>query len=216
MTVGAASDTAATSTVEDVVARADQAFRLARIRPTSDRARWLGAIADALDDGAEELIAAAEGETSLPQGRLVGELARTTAQLRLFADAIAEGSYLELTIDRPNPGATPPIPDLRRMLVPLGPVAVYAASNFPFAFSVAGGDSASALAAGCAVIVKAHPGHHETSRLTAATVSSALRDAGAPDGLFGMVEGFAAGVELIGHPVIRAAAFTGSLAGGRA
>ncbi len=174
---------------------------------TAERAGWLETIADALDGSAASLVELAMEETHLAEARLVGEVARTTNQLRLFAEVVREGSYLEAAID--HAGAT--TPDLRRMLRPLGPVAVYAASNFPFAFSVAGGDTASALAAGCPVVVKAHPGHPRTSRATASLVSAAL-----PDGVFTMVEGFEAGIALIEDPAIQAAAFTGSLAGGRA
>lgn len=183
-----------------------------------DRARavWLRAIADRLDAHAEELIEAADAETALGRPRLPGELARTTAQLRLFAGVIEEGSYLEATIDHPDATATPPIPDLRRVLRPIGPVAVFAASNFPFAFSVAGGDTASALAVGCPVIVKAHPGHPRTSALTAGHVSAALSAAGAPEGAFAMINGFDAGLALVDHAGIRAVAFTGSVPGGRA
>ncbi|MEA4944509.1 MAG: aldehyde dehydrogenase (NADP(+)) [Propionicimonas sp.] len=176
------------------------------------RAGWLRAIADALDAHVDDLVALADGETALGAARLTGEVARTTGQLRLFAAVLADGGYLEAIIDHAAPGR----PDLRRMLRPLGPVAVYAASNFPFAFSVAGGDTASALAVGCPVVVKAHPGHPETSRRTAALVTEALAAAGAPVGAFGLVEGFEAGLALIDHPAITAAAFTGSVAGGRA
>lgn len=180
-----------------------------------DRIRWLEAIADVLDAESGDLVALAAEETHLGASRLHGEIARTTGQLRLFAHMIREGSYLEATIDHSDPAATPPRPDLRRLLVPLGPVAVYAASNFPFAFSVAGGDTASALAVGCPVVVKAHQGHLRTSERTAALVGAALEKAGAPAGTFGMVDGREAGVALVQHPAIRAASFTGSVAGGR-
>ena len=150
------------------------------------------------------------------EARLTGEVARTTGQLRLFAAVIRDGGYLEAIIDHARPEATPPQPELRRLLVPIGPVAVYAASNFPFAFSVAGGDTASALAVGCPVIVKAHGGHPELSRRTAEIVGDALTGAGAPAGAFGLVEGFEAGRALVQHPGIKAAGFTGSLTGGRA
>lgn len=204
------------STVDEAVRSATLAADWTAEQPAAHRAAWLRALAAALDDAGTELVPLAMQESGLPEPRLRGELARTTAQLRLFAAAVEEGSWLEATVDHPDPSATPPIPDLRRMLVPLGPVAVYAASNFPFAFSVAGGDTASALAAGCSVIVKAHPGHPETSRRTVGIARSALLAAGAPDGLITLVEGFEAGVELIDHPALRAAAFTGSLRGGRA
>jgi len=182
----------------------------------ADRAGWLRAVADALDADVADLVAIADRETHLGVARLTGEVARTSGQLRLFASVVDEGSYLEATIDHPVPTATPPRPDLRRMLRPLGPVAVFAASNFPFAFSVAGGDTASALAVGSPVIVKAHPGHPELSRRTAGLVEKALLAAGAPAGAFALVEGYEAGIALVQHPAIAAVAFTGSVTGGRA
>ncbi len=180
------------------------------------RASWLRAIADDLDGAVDELVELAMAETALPDARLRGEVARTTGQLRLFADVLLEGSYLEAVLDSADPAATPPRPDLRRMLRPIGPVAVFAASNFPFAFSVAGGDTASALAVGCPVIVKAHPGHPLTSRRTAELVVAALDRLGAPGGTFALVEGFDEGLALVDSPAIQAVAFTGSLRAGRA
>jgi NADP-dependent aldehyde dehydrogenase len=182
----------------------------------SERAAWLRAVANLLDHHRDDLAAIADEETALGLPRLTGEVGRTTGQLRMFADVLLEGSYLEVVIDQAEPDATPPRPDLRRMLQPLGPVAVFAAGNFPFAFSVVGGDTASALAAGCPVVVKAHPGHPRTSRATGHLVVQALRDAGAPVGTFGVVEGFEAGKDLVVDPAITAVGFTGSLAGGRA
>jgi NADP-dependent aldehyde dehydrogenase len=196
------------------VAAATAAFNAALASSPDERARWLESIAAALDGHTTELVELAVAETHLTEARLTGEVARTTGQLRLFATVVREGSYLEATIDHAD--ATSLRPDIRRMLRPLGPVAVYAASNFPFAFSVAGGDTASALAAGAPVVVKAHPGHPLTSRRTAELVTEALRAAGAPNGLFALVEGFEEGIALVEHPGIRAAAFTGSLRGGRA
>ena len=156
-------------------------------------------------------------ETSLPEGRLRGELTRTTFQLRLFADVVTEGAYLDARVDHADAdwpmGA--PRPDLRRLLIPLGPVVVFAASNFPFAFSVAGGDTASALAAGCSVILKAHPGHPELSAATGEVVTRALYEAGTPDGLFALITGTEAGRLALEHPLIKAGAFTGSIPGGR-
>lgn len=180
------------------------------------RAAWLRAIADTLDAHADELVDVADAETHLGSQRLTGEVARTTGQLRLFADVITEGSYLEAVIDHAVPTATPPRPDLRRVLHPIGPVAVFSASNFPFAFSVAGGDTASALAVGCPVVVKAHSGHLELSRRTADFVLEALERAGAPAGVFALVTGREAGQALVVDPVIQAVGFTGSVAGGRA
>ncbi|WP_439590801.1 aldehyde dehydrogenase (NADP(+)) [Microbacterium sp.] len=182
----------------------------------ADRAAWLRAAADALDAAADELVPIADRETRLGETRLRGEVGRTTGQLRLFASVVEEGSYLELTVDDADAAATPPRPELRRLLVPVGPVAVFSASNFPFAFSVAGGDTASALASGAPVVVKAHSGHPELSRRTAEIVASALEAAGAPSGSLALVEGREAGNALVQHPVIQAAGFTGSLSGGRA
>nr|WP_260312198.1 MULTISPECIES: aldehyde dehydrogenase (NADP(+)) [unclassified Rathayibacter] len=196
--------------------RADHAAAAALRATEEERALWLEAVATALDSRSDDLVAIADAETHLGSPRLPGELARTTAQLRLFAAVIREGSYLEATIDHADPANTPPNGDMRRLLVPLGPVAVFAASNFPFAFSVAGGDTASALAAGNPVVVKAHPGHPETSTLTAEIVMAALVAAGAPDGLFALVSGHEAGIALVEHPLITAVGFTGSVSGGRA
>ncbi len=184
--------------------------------PAATRARWLRAVADELDAHRDELVAIADEETHLGEGRLTGEVGRTTGQLRLFADAIEEGSYAEAIIDHAAPEATPPRPDLRRVLRSIGPVAVFSASNFPFAFSVAGGDTASALAVGSPVVVKAHSAHEQLSARTAELVSDALREAGAPEGIFGIVYGRQAGQQLVQHPAIKAAGFTGSVAGGRA
>lgn len=202
--------------LDAIMARAVAAARVAEGVPAAERRRWLAAAADALDADAAELVRIAMRESHLPEARLTGELARTTAQLRLFDRVLDEGSYLEATIDHPDPAATPPIPDLRRLLVPLGVVAVFSASNFPFAFSVAGGDTASALAAGNAVVVKAHPGHPELSARTARTVVAALAEAGAPEGLFALVGGFDVGPLLVAHPDTAAVGFTGSIPGGRA
>lgn len=206
---------AATADLDRIAAAARRAFTTTVASTAADRAAWLAAVADALDAAADELVPLADEESHLGPARLTGELARTTAQLRLFAAAIVEGSYLEATIDHPDATTTPPRPDLRRMLRPLGPVAVFSASNFPFAFSVAGGDTASALAAGCPVIVKGHSAHPRLSRRTAVLVAEALEAAGAPEGIFGHVEGREAGVALVQHPEVRAVGFTGSLHGGR-
>ncbi|MCM6762560.1 aldehyde dehydrogenase (NADP(+)) [Rathayibacter sp. ZW T2_19] len=205
-----------TTALDAVLDRSSSAARILRSTPDTDRAGWLEAVADALDAARDELVAIAHDETHLAPARLVGEVARTTGQLRLFAAVVREGSFREAVIDHAAPEAVPPRPDLRRILVPLGPVANFAASNFPFAFSVAGGDTAAALAAGCPVVVKAHSGHRELSRRTAEVVTDALREAGAPDGVFALVEGREAGTALVAHPAVRAASFTGSVAGGRA
>ncbi|GAA2044720.1 aldehyde dehydrogenase (NADP(+)) [Agromyces tropicus] len=202
--------------LDAVAAAARRAFAVTVASTAAERAAWLRAAADALDAARDELVAVADDETHLGTARLTGEVARTTAQLRRFADAILEGSYLEATIDHSDPSTIPPTPDLRRMLRPLGPVAVFGASNFPFAFSVAGGDTASALAAGCPVVVKGHPAHPRLSARTAEIVGDALVAAGAPEGVFAHVTGHETGVALVQHPEIRAVGFTGSLHGGRA
>ena len=181
------------------------------------RADGIDSLADALDASAAGLVPLADSETALGIGRLTGELARTTFQLRMLASAVRDGVYAEQMIDDAVAGDPPAgHPRLRRLFMPIGPVAVYAASNFPFAFSVAGGDTASALAAGCAVVVKAHPGHPQTSEKVHEVLRSALEANGLPAGLIGMVRGFGAGGLLIQDPAIKAAAFTGSQRGGRA
>jgi NADP-dependent aldehyde dehydrogenase len=178
----------------------------------AQRARALEAVADALDERAGELAVIADTETALGGQRLTGEVARTTGQLRLFAEVLRDGGYVDGVVS-PAIGV---VPDVRRITRPVGPVAVFAASNFPFAFSVAGGDTASALAAGCPVVVKAHEAHPVTSDVTAEVVTQALASAGAPPGAFGLVHGVQAGLRLLRHPDIAAAGFTGSTAGGLA
>jgi NADP-dependent aldehyde dehydrogenase len=183
--------------------------------PLTERADLLRAVAAALETAREELVAIADSETGLGTTRLTGELTRTRVQLEMFADVVAEGSFHEAIIDHPDPNALPaPRPDLRRALIPIGPVAVFSASNFPFAFSVAGGDTASALAAGCPVVVKAHSGHPGLSVRTGQVVAEALSDA--PAGTFAVLHGTGAGKALVANPAIKAAGFTGSLGGGRA
>ena len=182
-----------------------------------ERAAWINAAADALDAAADELVPLAQQESGLPEARLRGEVARSSGQLRLFADALVDGALLELIIDTADPGVSPvPRPDLRRVLVPLGPVLVFAASNFPFAFSVCGGDTASVLAAGCPVVVKSHPGHPRLSDAVAEVMAAALRDAGAPEGTLAVVHGQQAGIDALRDPRVKASGFTGSVAGGLA
>ncbi|MFE0464343.1 aldehyde dehydrogenase (NADP(+)), partial [Kitasatospora sp. NPDC058965] len=179
--------------------------------PRADRARALDLIADELDSHAAELTELADAETALGRPRLTGEIARTTGQLRLFAELLREGGYQGVVVE-PAEGARP---DLRRIKRPTGLVAVFAASNFPFAFSVAGGDTASALAAGCPVVVKAHEAHPLTARRTAELVRGALDRAGAPP-VFALVHGVEAGVALVRHPAVTGVGFTGSTRGGLA
>ncbi len=214
----AGSPVPATADVGAVVEAAAAAGRTwARVDPR-DRAQVLRAIASALEADGEELRRLADLETALGQPRLTGELTRTTNQLRHFAEVLEEGSFVEAVISPGDSGleSGTPRPDVRRMLQPIGPVAVFSASNFPFAFSVAGGDTASALAAGCAVVVKAHEAHPVTSQRTADVVRAALAEAGQPADLLGLVQGRSAGVDLVQHPAITAVGFTGSLRGGRA
>ncbi|MGH3415885.1 MAG: aldehyde dehydrogenase family protein, partial [Actinocrinis sp.] len=201
-----------TARVAEMVAAAQSAFEAWRDTARETRAAALEAVAAALDEGAAELVALADAETALGSARLTGEVARTTGQLRLFAEVLRDGSYQGVVIEHAE-GARP---DLRRIKRPLGPVAVFAASNFPFAFSVAGGDTASALAAGCSVIVKAHEAHPRTSRRTAEIVRQALAKAGAPDAVFDIVFGVQEGVALVKHPLLTAVGFTGSTRGGLA
>lgn len=204
--------------VTAIVAAAATAAEVWAVSTAAQRKIALDAVANALDTHGDELVEMAMAETQLTEGRLRGELRRTTFQLRIFGEILCEGSFLDARIDHPDAdwpmGAARP--DLRRVLEPLGPVVVFAAGNFPFAFSVAGGDTASALAAGCSVIVKAHFGHPGLSALTARLVVAALDAAGAPQGLFAVVFAETAGRQALTDPRVRAGTFTGSIAGGRA
>ena len=165
-----------TPSLEHALAAATAASPIIADRTPNERAGWLRGIADDLDGAVEELVALAAAETQLPTARLEGEVSRTSFQLRLTADALVEGAWLEVTIDHADPDwPVGPRPDLRRYLRPLGPVLVVAASNFPFAFSVAGGDTATALGVGCPVLVKTHPGHPKLSRRTGEIVTDALK-----------------------------------------
>ncbi|MFG2486629.1 aldehyde dehydrogenase (NADP(+)) [Streptomyces virginiae] len=207
--------------VEATPQEVDEAVRAAHaargaLADATVRAAFLRAAAALLDESAAHVIEAADAETALGPGRLTGELARTTGQLRAFADAVDAGAYLDIRIDRADPTLSPPRPELRRYKIPLGVVAVYSASNFPLAFSVPGGDTASALAAGCPVVVKAHPDHPATSELCASLLRRAAALTGLPAEVVSVVHGFDAGLELIRHPLVAAAGFTGSIRGGRA
>src|SRR5580704_13327033 len=185
----------------------------------STRAAFLRRIAAGFESHREELAQRAHLETALPIPRLTGEVNRTANQLRMFAGVVEEGSWVQARIDPALPDRQPlPRPDIRSMLRPLGPVVVFGASNFPLAFSVAGGDTASALAAGCPVIVKAHPAHPGTSELAGQIIAGAVVAEGLPSGVFSLLfdVGVEAGTALVKHPLIRAVAFTGSLRGGRA
>lgn len=183
------------------------------------RASLLRKMAECLQQDAEAIVARASQETALPLARLQGEMGRTCGQLRLFAELVEDGAWCDARIDHAAPDRKPvPKPDVRSVLRPVGPVAVFGASNFPLAFSVAGGDTASALAAGCPVIFKAHPGHPGASELVAKSLLRACREDGAPEGIFSLLfcPGHETGAALVQHPGIRAVGFTGSLRGGRA
>ncbi|HEY0967841.1 MAG TPA: aldehyde dehydrogenase (NADP(+)) [Opitutaceae bacterium] len=204
--------------VDAAVHAAADAFEKLRMQSAETRARLLEAIATEIEALGDALLERAHAETGLPLARLTGERARTCGQLRLFAAVVRDGSWVDARIDPALPDRQPlPRPDLRRMLIALGPVAVFGASNFPLAFSVAGGDTASALAAGCPVVVKAHPAHPGTSELVAQAITRAVGAAGLPAGLFSLVHGGPAiGIALVKHPAITAVGFTGSHAAGRA
>ena len=183
------------------------------------RAKFMRAIATNLEAKADDLVARAMQETGLPEARLKGEVARTVGQLRLYGEAAEKGTWIDARIETALPDRKPlPKPDHRSLLRPLGPVVVFGSSNFPFAYSVAGGDTASAFAVGCPVIVKAHPAHPGTSELTGRLILHAVRDCGLPEGTFSLLfdAGFEVGQALVKHPLVKAAGFTGSVKGGRA
>lgn len=212
-------DEASASLVAQAATAADRAFDECRRMPALQRVALLEQIAAELDALGDELLAVAHAETALPVAeRLTGERGRTVRQLQLFADLVRDGSWVDARLDRADPDRRPPRPDIRRMLVPIGPVAVYSASNFPLAFSVAGTDTASALAAGCPVIVKAHPAHPATSELTAMAIVRAVEKTGAPPGVFSLLHSTRneIAIALVKHPLVKAVAFTGSLTAGRA
>lgn len=205
--------------VDEAVYLAAKAFAIFTQWTAAQRAKLLRRIAELFESNAAAIIERANLETALPVARLQGETARTCGQLRLFATLLEEGWWQEARIDHGDPARKPlPKPDVRSMLVPVGPVAVFSSSNFPLAFSVAGGDTASALAAGCPVIVKPHQGHPGTSELVALVVNQAARECGAPEGVFSMLYGPGrdVGIALVKHPLLKAVGFTGSRAGGRA
>jgi NADP-dependent aldehyde dehydrogenase len=185
-------------------------------RPLAWRARLLRAMADELEADSAHLVEIARRETALTDARLEGEVRRTAFQLRFFADVVMDGGFLHASIDHATDSPMGPLPDLRRLHVPLGPVAVFGSSNFPFAFSVPGGDTASALAAGCPVVIKAHSAHPETSLANFSALQRAASAFEFPDGLLALVFGFDAGVALVDAPAISAVGFTGSVLAGRA
>lgn len=209
--VGEVPDTSAAAVRHTVARAAAAAEEVAAVSPGVRRG-WLHAIADSLEGHADELVAMADRETGLGSARLAAEVSRTAGQLRFYGEVAVAGSYLGVAIDE----ATATTPRLVRVNHPLGPVAVFGASNFPFAFSVLGNDTGSALAAGCPVVVKAHPAHGTLSLRLAELAEEALRGTGAPEGVFALVAGQEAGVCLVGAEGVAAVAFTGSQAGGLA
>ena len=205
--------------INEVMQHATAAFTWYRKISREQKAVFLENIAAEIEALGDALIETASAETNLPAARLQGERARTTGQLRMFATMVREGKWVEATIDKALPDRTPlPRADLRKMLMPLGPVVVFGASNFPFAYSTAGGDTASALAAGCPVVVKAHPAHAQTSELVFSAIRKAIGKSQMHPKIFQHLHGssFEVGKALVQHPITTAVGFTGSSAGGRA
>jgi alpha-ketoglutaric semialdehyde dehydrogenase len=205
--------------LERAAALAQSAFPIYSNLSGKEKGAFLRSIAASIEAAAPAIIQRAHLETALPEARLTGEVGRTCGQLRLFAQVVEEGSWVDARIDNADPERKPlPKPSIRSMHKPLGPVAVFGASNFPLAFSVAGGDTASALGAGNPVIVKAHPAHPGTSALVGQAIRESVKASGLPEGVFSMLfdSGVDVGVQLVKHPAIKAVAFTGSFAGGTA
>ncbi|MDA0322540.1 MAG: aldehyde dehydrogenase (NADP(+)) [Verrucomicrobia bacterium] len=210
---------AAETDVDAAMSLAEEAFTAYRRTSGEQRAGFLEAMSNEIMELGDALIDRGHLETGLPKPRLVGERGRTCGQLKMFADLVRDGSWTDARIDTALPDREPlPKPDLRRMLSPLGPVVVFGASNFPLAFSVAGGDTASALAVGCPVVVKAHSAHPGTAELVATAIGKAVAGCGMPPGVFSMLHGRGSvvGIALVKHPLTCAAGFTGSREGGRA
>ena len=204
--------------VDGVMQNAFDAFNQYKKISPAKRAFFLETIADEIEKLRSELVEIANEETNLPLARLNGELTRTTSQLKMFASLIKEGSWVEASIDTADKDRTPPKPDIRKMLVPVGPVIVFGASNFPFAFSTAGGDTASALASGSSVVIKGHSAHAKTSHLVFTAMIKAIEIAGVPEYTVQHVmgPGNTAGKALVMHPLAKGVGFTGSSAGGKA
>jgi NADP-dependent aldehyde dehydrogenase len=205
--------------IEEAVSKSLKAFKLYKQTSPDKRAEFLNRLATNLANEKEEIINRAMLETALPEQRLTGETLRTVNQIKMFAQYLVEGYYCNAKIDTAIPDRQPvPKPDIRQMLIPVGPVAVFGASNFPLAFSVAGGDTISALAAGCSVVVKAHPSHPGTSELVAKVIIKTIAQCGLPESIFSMVHGIdnEIGEWLVKNENIKAVAFTGSKSGGKA
>ncbi|MEJ1222457.1 aldehyde dehydrogenase (NADP(+)) [Sediminicola sp. 1XM1-17] len=207
------------SEIDEAARLATKAFKVYKDFTPSKRAVFLRTIAEEIEGLGDLLIEMYMAESGLPEGRAVGERGRTINQLRAFAILLEEGSWVEASVDTAQPDRMPlPKSDIRKMLLPLGPIAVFGSSNFPLAFSTAGGDTASALAAGCPVIVKSHPMHAGTGELVASAIIKAARKTGMPNGVFSNLNssGIAVGQTLVMHPGIKAVGFTGSIKGGMA
>src|SRR5215207_7013321 len=204
--------------VERACALAWDAFHIYRETGVDERARFLETIATNILGLGDDLIERASAETGLPRGRIEGERARTAGQLKLFAAVVRQGEWLDVRIDHAMEERKPlPRPNLRQRHIALGPVAVFGASNFPLAFSVAGGDTASALAAGCPVVVKGHPAHPGTGELVGRAIQKAVASCGLPEGVFSLLLGeIETGSRLVAHPHIKSVGFTGSRGGGMA
>lgn len=206
-----------TEEIDGVMNEAWQAFHIYRKLSLKQRAEFMRSIAMELENCGDALLQTAMQETNLPEARLRGERARTIFQLNDYANFCESGQWLDARIDTAVSDKTPPKPDIRKMLVPLGPVVVFGASNFPFAYSTAGGDTACAFAAGCPVVVKAHPAHADTSEMVANAILKAASNCYLPKGIFAHVHGAssAVGAALVKHPHTKAVGFTGSFAGGK-
>ena len=210
---------ASQSDINEKVEQAAKAFDTYRKKDKDSIATFLDKAANEIMNLGDRLLEVCSLETALPITRLQGERGRTVNQLKLFASVVREGSWVDARIDTAQPDRAPfPKPDIRQLLIPLGPVAVFGASNFPLAFSVGGGDTASALAAGCPVVVKAHPAHPETSEMVASAFIKAAKLCQMPEDVFSLVQGNTnfVGEALVKHPKIKAVGFTGSTAGGMA
>ena len=208
-----------THEINDAVEKAHAAFRVYKKKSGAEKAFFLKTIAEEIMNAGDELITVCCSETALLPARIEGERSRTVNQLNMFAALLIEGSWVDARIDTAIPDRTPVAkPDLRFMHIPLGPVVVFGASNFPLAFSVAGGDTVSALAAGCPVIVKAHPAHPATSAIVGRAIQTAAYKTNMPDGVFSLLfdDGIEAGLQLVKHPNVKAVGFTGSFKAGKA
>ncbi len=210
---------ATTGEVDEAVQKAEKAFQVYRKKSGVEKAGFLDKIGEEIMNLGDALIQRCMQETGLPEARLQGERGRTVNQLKLFAQLLREGSWVDARIDTAQPDRQPlPKPDVRQMHIALGPVGIFGASNFPLAFSVAGGDTASALAAGCSIVVKAHPAHPGTSEMIGRAIVMAAEAEGMPEGVFSLVHGASheVGMAIVQHPLIKAVGFTGSFRGGKA